>query len=159
MVKSTCIIPTKFLDGKGYSGEQVRDGIILANEFAYIDPYRAATHNKGIMNGIDAVAIATPAGTHYNLAKRCLLAGKHVFVEKPLALTEKEGRDLIKTAEEKRLTLMVGHILHYHQAVIKLKELIDSGELGKIQYLYYAGGRVFRLAECIETILQIGNIV
>lgn len=59
MVKTTCTIPTKYLDGKGFSGDKVRDGIILANEFAYVDPYRAATHNKGIMNGIDAVAIAT----------------------------------------------------------------------------------------------------
>ena len=59
MVKTTCRIPTKFLDGKGYSGDEVRNGIIIANEFAYVDPYRATTHNKGIMNGIDAVAIAT----------------------------------------------------------------------------------------------------
>ncbi len=59
MVKANCVIPTKYLDGKGYSGEDVRDGIIVANEFAAVDPYRAATHNKGIMNGIDAVAIAT----------------------------------------------------------------------------------------------------
>jgi len=85
---------------------------------------------------IDAVAIATPAATHYNLAKKCLLAGKHVFVEKPLALTGEEGRDLIEIAEKNHLTLMVGHILQYHRAVIKLKELIDNGELGKIQYLY-----------------------
>ena len=59
MIKASCRIPAKLLDGKGYSGEEVRDGIILANEFAYVDPYRAATHNKGIMNGIDALAIAT----------------------------------------------------------------------------------------------------
>jgi len=85
---------------------------------------------------IDAVAIATPAATHYNLAKKCLVAGKHVFVEKPLALTGEEGQDLIKIAEKNHLTLMVGHILQYHRAVIKLKELIATGELGKIQYLY-----------------------
>ena len=59
MVKVSCRIPTSYLDGKGYSGAEVRDGIILANEFAMVDPYRAATHNKGILNGIDAVAIAT----------------------------------------------------------------------------------------------------
>ena len=85
---------------------------------------------------IDAVAIATPAATHYNLAKKCLLAGKHVFVEKPLALTGEDGQDLIEIAERNHLTLMVGHILQYHRAVIKLKELIAIGELGKIQYLY-----------------------
>ncbi|RMG66815.1 MAG: hydroxymethylglutaryl-CoA reductase, degradative [Calditrichaeota bacterium] len=59
LVKTRCVIPVECLAGKGYSGEDVRDGIILANEFATIDPYRAATHNKGIMNGIDAVALAT----------------------------------------------------------------------------------------------------
>ncbi len=59
MVWSECVIPTEHLAGKGFDGEQVRDGIILATEFAAIDPYRATTHNKGIMNGIDAVAIAT----------------------------------------------------------------------------------------------------
>jgi UDP-2-acetamido-3-amino-2,3-dideoxy-glucuronate N-acetyltransferase len=85
---------------------------------------------------IDAVAIATPAATHYELVKKCLLAGKHVFVEKPLALTAEQGEDLVQVAEKNQLTLMVGHILQYHRAVIKLKELIDSGELGKIQYLY-----------------------
>ena len=85
---------------------------------------------------IQGVVIATPAETHYNLAREALLAHKHVFVEKPLALTEKEGRQLVELANEKKLILMVGHILHYHQAIIKLKELIDSGALGKIQYLY-----------------------
>ena len=59
LVISECVIPAKQLAGKGFSGEQVRDGIILANEFASVDPYRATTHNKGIMNGIDAVALAT----------------------------------------------------------------------------------------------------
>ena len=85
---------------------------------------------------IDAVVIAAPAATHYNIAKKCLLAGKHVFVEKPLALTGEQGQDLIEIAEKNHLTLMVGHILQYHRAVIKLKELIATGELGKIQYLY-----------------------
>ena len=84
----------------------------------------------------DAIAIATPAESHYELTKKALLAGKHVFVEKPLSLTVDEGKELVQLAEQNRLTLMVGHILHYHQAVIKLKELIESGELGKIQYLY-----------------------
>lgn len=59
LVTTECVIPVKYLAGKGYTGEEVRDGIILANEFATVDPYRATTHNKGIMNGIDAVALAT----------------------------------------------------------------------------------------------------
>ncbi len=84
----------------------------------------------------DAIAIAAPAESHYQLTKKALLAGKHVFVEKPLSLTVDEGEELVQLAEQNSLTLMVGHILHYHQAVIKLKELVDEGELGKIQYLY-----------------------
>ena len=59
LVRAECVIPPAHLVGKGFSGEQVRDGIIIAAEFAVVDPYRAATHNKGIMNGIDAVALAT----------------------------------------------------------------------------------------------------
>jgi UDP-2-acetamido-3-amino-2,3-dideoxy-glucuronate N-acetyltransferase len=86
--------------------------------------------------GIRAIAISAPASVHYDIAKRSLLAGKDVFVEKPLALTVKEGEELIALAEKQKRILMVGHILQYHPAVIKLKELISSGELGKIQYIY-----------------------
>ena len=85
---------------------------------------------------IKAVAIATPAATHYNLVKQSLLRGKDVFVEKPLALTVREGEELTEIAEKEKRILMVGHILQFHPAVIKLKELITSGELGKIQYIY-----------------------
>ena len=85
---------------------------------------------------IKAVVIATPAVTHYELVKQALMEGKDVFVEKPLALTVKEGEELVDLAEKEDRILMVGHILQYHPAVIKLKELISSGELGKIQYIY-----------------------
>jgi UDP-2-acetamido-3-amino-2,3-dideoxy-glucuronate N-acetyltransferase len=85
---------------------------------------------------IDAVVVATPAESHFEVVHKALSSGKHVFVEKPLALTEEEGQDLLKLAEQNGLILMVGHILQYHPAVIKLKELIRTGELGKIQYLY-----------------------
>ena len=73
MVKARVSIPLEALAGRGFDGEQVRDGIILANEFASIDPYRAATHNKGIMNGIDAVALAT--GNDW----RAIEAGAHAW--------------------------------------------------------------------------------
>lgn len=85
---------------------------------------------------IKAIAIASPAETHYDFVKRAILAGKDVYVEKPLALTVAEGEDLVALAEKEDRILMVGHILQYHPAVIKLKELIDAGELGKIQYIY-----------------------
>jgi len=85
---------------------------------------------------ITAVAIATPAATHFEIAKAALLAGKHVFVEKPLALSVPEGELLVKLAEQKGQVLMVGHILLYHPAVSALKSLIDSGYLGRILYCY-----------------------
>ena len=85
---------------------------------------------------IDGVVISTPAVTHYDLAKKALMSGKHVFVEKPLSLKISEAEELVNLSNEKKKILMVGHILQYHPAVIKLKELLDNGELGKIQYIY-----------------------
>ena len=77
---------------------------------------------------IEAVVIATPAATHYALAKEALLADKDVFVEKPIALHYKEGEELVSLAKEKSKILMVGHLLEYHPVVIKLKDLINNGE-------------------------------
>ncbi|MBC8274236.1 MAG: Gfo/Idh/MocA family oxidoreductase, partial [Chloroflexi bacterium] len=85
---------------------------------------------------IQGVVIATPAASHYPMAKEALLSDKDVFVEKPLALTSKEGEELVKLAEDENRILMVGHLLEYHPGVIKLKELVDKGELGKINYIY-----------------------
>ncbi len=85
---------------------------------------------------IKAVVISTPAESHHRLAKEALLAGKDVFVEKPLALTVEDGIELIELAEKLRKILMVGHLLEYHPAVTKLKELTEKGGLGKIQYIY-----------------------
>jgi UDP-2-acetamido-3-amino-2,3-dideoxy-glucuronate N-acetyltransferase len=85
---------------------------------------------------VKAVAIATPAATHYAVVKEALLAKKDVFVEKPIALRYKEGEELVALAKMKNKILMVGHILQYHPAIIKLKELIDKGDLGKINYIY-----------------------
>jgi UDP-2-acetamido-3-amino-2,3-dideoxy-glucuronate N-acetyltransferase len=85
---------------------------------------------------IHAVAIAAPAAQHYELAKAALLAGKDVYVEKPLALRVEQGQELAELARKHERILMVGHILQYHPAVLKLKELIRSGELGRIQYIY-----------------------
>ncbi|NQT19713.1 MAG: Gfo/Idh/MocA family oxidoreductase [Planctomycetes bacterium] len=83
-----------------------------------------------------AVAIATPAVTHFEVARKAIEAGKDVFVEKPLAINVHEGRQLTALAAEHRKILMVGHILRYHPAVIELGRLISDGDLGRIQYLY-----------------------
>ena len=85
---------------------------------------------------IQGVVIATPAETHFNIARESLLAGKHVYVEKPLVLREEEGQELIELARKGRRILMVGHLLQYHPVFIRLKELAQSGELGRINYIY-----------------------
>jgi UDP-2-acetamido-3-amino-2,3-dideoxy-glucuronate N-acetyltransferase len=85
---------------------------------------------------IRAVAIAAPAKTHYELARRTLIAGKDVFVEKPLSLRVEEGQELVELARSKNRILMVGHILHYHPAVRKLKEMLQDGVIGDVQYIY-----------------------
>lgn len=85
---------------------------------------------------IRAVAIATPAESHAGAVREALLAGKDVFVEKPLCLSVREGAELVDLAKKNDRTLMVGHLLWYHPAVLKLKELIRAGELGRIQYIY-----------------------
>jgi predicted dehydrogenase len=85
---------------------------------------------------LDAVVIATPVITHYELAKRALEAGKHVFVEKPQAQSSADAEDLLAAAEERGLVLMPGYLLLYHPAMDQLKELVDSKELGELLYLY-----------------------
>lgn len=85
---------------------------------------------------IDAVAIATPAVHHYSMTRDALMAGKHVFVEKPLALTADEGRELTRLAKEKGKVLFVGHILNYHAAIVKIRQMLADGELGRLQYIY-----------------------
>lgn len=85
---------------------------------------------------LTAIVIATPAVTHFALAAQALEAGKHVFVEKPLAVTYDEGRQLVVKARAARKILFVGHILHYHQGVVKLKEMISDGKIGRLQYIY-----------------------
>src|SRR5262245_48254184 len=85
---------------------------------------------------VTAVALATPAVAHFEMAKAALEAGKDVLVEKPLAIDVRHGEQLVALAEARGRVLMVGHILRYHPAVLKLKQLIQSGELGRIDYVY-----------------------
>ena len=89
-----------------------------------------------IDNQIQGVALATPAETHAELAIQAMRAGKDVFVEKPMALSISDAEEMQQVALGSDRILMVGHLLEYHPAVLKLRELIDSGELGKINYIY-----------------------
>ena len=87
-------------------------------------------------NDIQAVAITAPAEQHYILAMAAMRAGKHVFVEKPIALSLDHAHEMTRCADERGLTLMVGHLLQYHPVFEKLKEMTASGEFGRLQYVY-----------------------
>jgi predicted dehydrogenase len=115
-----------------------RDEAALERVAARFPEARRTTRFEDLLEdeGLTAVAIATPVVTHFELAREALVAGKHVFVEKPLALSSTLGEQLIALAEERGLVLMPGHLLLYHPAVEKLKELVASGELGRFLYVY-----------------------
>lgn len=85
---------------------------------------------------VGAVAIAVDAPNHHRLAKATLLAGRHLFVEKPLTLSSADAEELCLLAEVRRLTLMVGHLLLYHPAVVLMKAMLDAGEVGEVLYLH-----------------------
>jgi len=117
--ESTSSLP---LDGGGQGGGE---GMITPNLSDVLeDP------------AINGVVIAAPAALHYEIAEKALNAGKHVFVEKPLSLNQTDGEKLVRLAAQKQKTLFVGHILHYHAAVIRLKEMIKNGKIGRLQYIY-----------------------
>lgn len=84
---------------------------------------------------IDALVVATPVRFHYEMAKACLNAGKHVFIEKPMARTVAEGEELVALADRKGLVLMVGHTFLFSPAVRRMKEIIDAGDIGELQYI------------------------
>jgi predicted dehydrogenase len=103
-------------------------------------PHAKATTDIGeIMHDarVDAVLIATPTATHYELGKRALETGKHVLIEKPLATRSREAAELVRLAEERELVLMVGHVFEYNAAIRAVDELIKSGELGEIYYMSF----------------------
>jgi len=83
---------------------------------------------------IDAVLLATPISTHHELARRALQAGKHVFVEKPMASTVEECDDLIEVAEDRGLVLMPGHTFVYSPPVVRIKEMLERGQLGRLYF-------------------------
>ena len=103
----------------------------------YPDCRTAQAYDEVLRNpAVDAVAIATPAESHGELVRQALRAGKDVFVEKPLCLSVATGEALVAQAREQGRVLMVGHLLWYHPAVLRLKQLVDGGELGRIRYIY-----------------------
>lgn len=111
--------------------------ISLANELSkkYMVKYELF-ENLLANKDIKAIAIATPAATHFKLAKAALISGKDVFVEKPIALNLDDAEELVKIANDNDKILMVGHLLQYHTGFLKLKEMVISGKLGELQYIY-----------------------
>lgn len=106
---------------------------------AHADTYgvRAATFDEVLADPeIDAVVVAAPAADHARLAEAALGAGKHVFVEKPLALTVEDAERVVAAAAEADRILMVGHLLQYHPAFLALRQMVDDGSLGELRYLY-----------------------
>src|SRR5690606_10642726 len=85
---------------------------------------------------VDAIVVATETPAHFEMARAALMAGKHVFVEKPMAQSVAEAEELVRIADEKDLRLMVGHLLLYHPAFRYIEDLIQAGELGDVYYLY-----------------------
>ncbi|MGQ9631121.1 MAG: Gfo/Idh/MocA family protein [bacterium] len=85
---------------------------------------------------LDAVVIATPAATHYSIAKSAVERGKHIFVEKPITLSVREAEELVKLSERRGVKLMVGHLLLYHNAIRTIKHIIESGAIGRLYYTY-----------------------
>jgi UDP-2-acetamido-3-amino-2,3-dideoxy-glucuronate N-acetyltransferase len=141
------------LAGCGYWGRNLARNLYqMGHLAAVVDPSAKALKEvkksyKGVRTGSDfdslledgkikAVALAVPAAQHYALAKKALKAGKDVFVEKPLALKVPEAEELVLLARRTKRILMVGHILEYHPAILKLKEFVDQGELGELHYVY-----------------------
>jgi UDP-2-acetamido-3-amino-2,3-dideoxy-glucuronate N-acetyltransferase len=146
-------VPSIALAGCGYWGRNLARNLHQMGNLAVIcDPdaralAEARTAYKGVRtvrsfdrvladSRIKGVVLASPAAMHYEMGKKALLAGKDLFVEKPLALRVPEAEELVDLARARKRVLMVGHILEYHPAVRKLKEFVEAGELGQIHYIY-----------------------
>ena len=151
--KSLSTVPKIALVGCGYWGKNLcRNFHALGALAAVVDATengqataRSLAPNAIISDNFNAIliddqihgfALATPAETHAELAIQAMRAGKDVFVEKPMSLSISDAEAMQTVANETGRILMVGHLLEYHPAVLKLRELIDSGELGKINYIY-----------------------
>jgi UDP-2-acetamido-3-amino-2,3-dideoxy-glucuronate N-acetyltransferase len=113
-----------------------KNGQITARSIAPDTQITDSIDDVLIDDQIQGVALATPAETHADLAIQAMQAGKDVFVEKPMALSLEDAEKVKKVVEETGQVLMVGHLLEYHPAVLELSEMISSGELGKINYIY-----------------------
>ena len=146
MKKSICVV------GAGYWGKNhIRTlselkslgGVVdndkdTLNKIASIHPKikKHSNLNDALANNYDGYIIATPAGTHFEIAKSIIKAQVPVLIEKPMTLSISDAEELVKLAEEKKVNVLVGHVLLFHPAILKIKELINNGSIGELQYLY-----------------------
>lgn len=106
----------------------------IQQQYPLVTPYEDY-HELLARDDIHAVVVSTPTRTHYRIAKDALLAGRHVLCEKPISYCSQEGRELIRLAEERQLLLMVGHVFLFNNGILKLKELLTGGEIGRLYYV------------------------
>jgi predicted dehydrogenase len=92
--------------------------------------------NDALLHGFDGFIVATPAETHYSIGRKIIESNHHVLIEKPWTLSLSDARTLVKLAEQNNVNLMVGHVLLFHPAIRKIKEVVDNGNLGELYYLY-----------------------
>ncbi|HCX21023.1 MAG TPA: oxidoreductase, partial [Cytophagales bacterium] len=109
--------------------------LYLVNE-QYPEAITLNSLQKAINHGFDGFVVSTPPATHYEIGKNILQAGFPVLIEKPMTLNLSHAVDLVGIATKKNLCLMVGHVLLFHPAIRKIKEMIDEGKIGKLQYIY-----------------------
>ena len=121
----------------GHLGGIVESNKERLNELLTQYPVQGFTElDEAIRHGFDGYVIATPAETHYSLGKELLKKGLNLLIEKPMSLSAEHSEELVRIADETKASLMVGHLLLFHPAIRKIKELIDSGKIGRLYYLY-----------------------
>ncbi len=153
MADTKSALPGIAIVGSGYWGKNLtrnfhslgvvkvicdRSEVVLEERRSHYPDVETETDFNSILSRdeIDAVIIATPAETHYDLALAALTAGKHVFVEKPFVLDVENGKELIEIAGASSRVLMVGHVLQYHPSFVHLRKMVADGELGTLRYIY-----------------------
>jgi len=124
--------------------------------------YRGPRHTANIDDvladdSVTAVALATPAASHYDLTRRSLEAGKHVLVEKPLTTDSVSGRKLLELADVTSRTLMVGHVFEYNTTVLALRDLVQSGELGEVYYLNFERTNLGPVRTDVDALWDLGT--
>jgi predicted dehydrogenase len=101
----------------------------------YPDVLLLKDYHDLLKQDLDVIVVATPTRTHYTIAKEVIESGRHVLVEKPLCRTAAEGEELVQAARERRVVMMVGQVFLFHNGILKLKEFLEFGDLGKIYYI------------------------